>query len=180
MLDTTIDRADPLALQDLYEAESLAQLRHRLSEHLATFGFWGVGESCNPKSFKEIHPRDLSNYEWDNFASRIGEERRQDLFAAHREACLSKGEIEENRRLKWLAAHKRPYFAITNATIRFEAHFERCRISREFGMAAADHLVLPLSTGCQTPPPCARCWPACSASRSPPRPPGNTIRHRTH
>ena len=131
-------------LNDLYEAADLAQLRKRLSDHLADRGFWSVAELTNALQVDEGY-LNISRYGWDNFPDRVGR-RRDELVRGFVQAALAQGIPEENRRLRWLAQQKRPYFAISGTPAPFRSHYH-CELVEDFGLRAFDSLILPVPDG---------------------------------
>ena len=141
LTDTPLERS----LLGLYEAADLAQLREQLSRHLVDRGFWGVTEHINCLRVTKSY-RDPGKYIWDDLSNHVGD-RRSDLIDALFSACLSQGIEEENRRLRWVAAQKRPYFAFSRGAVSFKVHREIYQAVRDFGLRATNTLVVPLPDG---------------------------------
>ncbi len=133
------------SLQDLYEAEDLTQLREHLIHHLSDLGYWAVGEFINSLRVTETYV-DPSKYIWDNLCDHVSR-RRLDLIDAIWTACLSVGVEEENRRLRWMAAQKRPYLMVSNEAPKFLASRAIYNALEDFGHRAANTLVLPVPDG---------------------------------
>ena len=133
------------SLQDLYEAADLALLRERLVRHVAELGFWCAGEFANCLRVTETYanPR---KFIWDTLSDHVGS-RRANLIDALFSAALSQGTEEENRRLQWMAAQKRPYLVLSSEAAQFKGNHEIYSIVRDFGLRAANILVVPLPDG---------------------------------
>lgn len=129
-------------LADLYQAADVDQLRDRLSDGLANLGFWGV---CDCVSALRVDATyfDSRRHNWDNLAGPLGA-RRDELLRGLFETGAAAGHEEENRRLRWRAAQRQPYLTIADAPARFRAHEDFLRVYHDFGLRAADTLVMPL------------------------------------
>ena len=129
-------------LASLYQADDVDQLRDRLSGGLANLGFWGV---CDCVSAQRVDPTyfDSRRHNWDNLSGPLGA-RRDELLRGLFETGAAAGHEEENQRLRWRAAQRRPYLTIADAPARFRAHEDFLKLYRDFGLRAADTLVMPL------------------------------------
>ncbi len=133
------------SLQDLYEAADLALLRERLVRHVAELGFRCAGEfaNCLQVTATYANPR---KFIWDTLSDHVGS-RRANLLEALFSAALSQGIEEENRRLRWMAAQKRPYLVLSSEAAQFKGNLEIYSVVRDFGLHAANILVVPLPDG---------------------------------
>ncbi len=133
------------SLQHLYEAPDIADLRERLGRHLAARGFWCVGECINSEQVADAYT-DIAKFLWDNLPDRVGGQR-DDLVCALNEAGLPEGVAEENRRLRWATAQRRPYFHLSGEAAEFQAHHNIRSAVEDFGLRAANTLVVPVPDG---------------------------------
>ena len=133
------------SVEDLFGADDVACLRHRLSDLLADRGFWCVAECVNSVQVTADYA-DIRKYLWDNLTDRLGS-RRDDLVSGLNAAGLPQGVEEENRRLRWAAGQRRPYLLMSGEAAGFQAHHNMCRVVEDFGLRAPNTLVLPLADG---------------------------------
>ena len=133
------------SLLHLYEAPDVAGLRERLGRHLADRGFWCVGECINSEQVTDAYT-DIARFLWDTLPDRVGD-RRDDLVRALNEAGLPEGVEEENRRLRWAAAQRRPYLQMSGEAAEFRAHHNIRRAVEAFGLCAPNTLVVPVPDG---------------------------------
>ncbi len=133
------------SLQDLYEAADLALLRERLVRHVAELGFRCAGEFANCLQVTATYA-DPRKFIWDTLSDHVGS-RRANLIDALFSAALSQGTAEEDRRLRWMAAQRRPYLVLSSEAAQFKVNHEIYSVVRDFGLPAANILVVPLPDG---------------------------------